>query len=59
MGYGPEAPKENGDKIVFRWSEGPQTVSAMHMKVTPEKMTIVLLDRHGEVIDTNYIYPTI
>lgn len=59
VAYDPQAPIENGDKIRFRWSEGPQTVSAMHMKVTPEKMTIVLLDRNGEVIDTNYIYPTI
>lgn len=58
--YDPAAPlKENGDKIKFRWSEGSNTVGAMHMKVTPEKMTLVLLDRYGNVLDTNYIYPNI
>lgn len=51
-------PAENGDKIKFRWSEGPNTVGAIHMSVTPEKMTLLLLDRHGNVLDTNYIYPT-
>lgn len=57
--YDPQAPlAENDDKIKFRWSEGGNTVGAMHMKVTPEKMTLVLLDRHGNVLDTNYVYPT-
>lgn len=49
--------KENSDKIKFRWSEGGNTVGALHMKVTPEKMTIVLLDRAGNVVDTNIVYP--
>lgn len=51
-------PVENGDKIKFRWSEGPNTVGAMHMSVTPEKMTLVLLDRNGNVLDTNYVFPS-
>lgn len=43
--------KHNSDKIAFRWTEGGQTVSAMDMKVTPEKMTLALLDRNGKVLD--------
>lgn len=57
--YDPQASlAENSDKIKFRWSEGGNTVGAMHMRVTPEKMTLVLLDRNGNVLDTNYVYPT-
>jgi hypothetical protein len=46
----------NADKIKFRWSEGPQTVSGMYMKVSRKKLTLVLLNRHGEVLDTTEIY---
>ena len=46
----------NPDKIKFRWSEGPQTVSGMYMKVSKKKLTLVLLNRHGEVLDTTEIY---
>lgn len=46
----------NADKIKFRWSEGPQTVSGMYMKVSRKKLTLVLLNRHGEVPDTTEIF---
>ena len=41
----------NQDKIDFRWNEGPHTVGAMHMEVTPKQMKLMLLDREGKVID--------
>ena len=46
----------NADKIKFRWTEGPQTVSGMYMKVSRKKLTLVLLNRHGEVLDTTEIH---
>ncbi|MBR4882574.1 MAG: metallophosphoesterase, partial [Bacteroidales bacterium] len=45
----------NADKIKFRWSEGAQTVSGMYMKVSKKKLTLVLLNRHGKVLDTTEI----
>ncbi len=47
----------NPDKIKFRWTEGGKTISAMHMKVTPKKMTLTLLDRNGKVLDITEVYP--
>ena len=47
----------NADKIKFRWSEGAMTVGAMHMKVTPKKMILTLLDRYGNVLDVNEVLP--
>lgn len=41
----------NEDKIAARWNEGPRTVGAMHMEVTPKKMVLRLLDRTGKVVD--------
>lgn len=46
----------NADKIKFRWTEGPQTVSGMYMKVSRKKLTLVLLNRHGEVLDTTEVF---
>lgn len=51
-GQDPIKPLEaNEDKIDFRWNEGPHTVGAMHMKVTPARMELMLLDREGNMID--------
>ncbi|MBQ0025537.1 MAG: fibronectin type III domain-containing protein [Bacteroidales bacterium] len=47
----------NEDKIDFRWNEGPHTVGAMYMDVTPRRMKLVLLDRSGNVIDEVAIRP--
>lgn len=46
------APEHNSDIIKYRWAEGPHTVGACHLKVTPKKMTMVLLDRNGDVLDS-------
>lgn len=50
--------KHSSDKIKFRWSEGANTVGAMHMKVTPKKMILTLLNRTGEILDVTEIYPS-
>ncbi len=42
---------ENQTLIDHRWNEGPQTVGALHLAVTPKKMVITLLNRQGTVID--------
>ena len=53
-----DAPLEyNSEKIKFRWTEGPKTVSALHLNVTPKKMTITLLDRNGSVLDKTEVLP--
>ena len=53
-----DAPLEyNSEKIKFRWTEGPKTVSALHLNVTPKKMTITLLDRNGSVLDQTEVLP--
>lgn len=44
----------NQDKIKARWTEGANTVGAMIMDVAPEKITMTLYDRTGNVIDTVY-----
>ena len=49
--------EQSADKIKFRWSEGGNTVGAMHMKVTPQKMTLTLLDRNGNVLDVTEVLP--
>ncbi len=48
---------ENADKIKFRWSEGGQTISGMHMSVSKKKMVITLLDRNGNVLDVTEVLP--
>lgn len=53
-----EKPLEyNGEKIKFRWTEGGNTISGMHLNVTKKKMTVTLLDRNGKVLDTTEVYP--
>ncbi len=52
-----KSPEYNSDKIKFRWSEGPNTIGAMHMKVTKKKMTLTLLNRNGEVLDVTEVLP--
>lgn len=44
----------NHDKIKTRWTEGANTVGAMIMDVTPEKITLTLYDRTGTPLDTVY-----
>lgn len=46
----------NQDKIKFRWTEGPKTVGAMHINVTPSRMILTLLDREGSVIDKKTLH---
>ncbi len=41
----------NADIIQTRWAEGPHTVGAMIMDVTPERITLTLHDRHGAELD--------
>ena len=48
---------ENQSLIDCRWNEGPKTVGAMHLAVTPRKMTVTLLDREGVVTDRVVIAP--
>ena len=42
---------ENTDIIKKRWTEGGQTVGAMHLSVTEKRMTLIMMNRNGEVID--------
>ena len=42
----------NTDKIMFRWTEGEKTVGAVHLSVTPKEMTLTLLDRFGNKLDS-------
>ncbi len=49
--------KYNADKIKFRWSEGDNTVGALHLNVNKKRMTLKLLDREGNVLDTTFVYP--
>ena len=49
--------EHNGEKIKYRWTEGGSTISAMHLNVTKKKMTVTLLDRNGNVLDTTEILP--
>lgn len=53
--YGPLLANES--LIDFRWNEGPKTVGALHLSVTPRKMTVTLLDRQGAVIDQVSVAP--
>lgn len=43
--------KFNSDIIGFRWSEGAKTVGAMYLKVSNKKMSVLLMDRYGKVLD--------
>lgn len=46
------APLHNGDFIKFRWNEGPNTVGALHLGANKRMMTVKLLDRNGNVLDS-------
>lgn len=37
--------------IEHRFTEGPKTVSALSMKVSPEKIVLTLIDRTGKIMD--------
>ncbi len=43
--------------IKSRWDEGPMTVGALLMKVTPKNIEISLYNRNGDLIDQNIILP--
>ena len=45
----------NDDKIVYRWTEGTYSVSAIHMDVNPERIALKLMDRHGNLIDSTIV----
>ena len=46
---------QNADKIACRWTEGSYSVSAIHMDVTPERIALTLMDRHGNLIDSTKV----
>ena len=50
-----DTPLQNADKIAFRWTEGSHTVSAIHLAVDPGKMSLTLLDRQGNPVDSTII----
>ena len=52
-----EPVKHNPDKIKFRWSEGGQTISGIHMSVSKKKMVLTLLDRNGNILDKTEVLP--
>lgn len=57
-GQDPVAPLAyNSDKIDFRWNEGPHTVGAILLDVTPSRMRLSLLDRNGKVLDKVNVRP--
>ena len=47
----------NPDKIKLRWSEGANTVGALHISTNRERMVIKLIDREGNIIDESTVYP--
>ena len=46
-----EDPLQNADLIETRWTEGPHSVSAIHMEVTPKSIKLTLRDRTGSPLD--------
>ena len=50
-----EGDMQNADKIACRWTEGSYSVSAIHMDVTPERIALTLMDRHGNRIDSTQV----
>ena len=50
-----DTPMQNADKIAYRWTEGTYSVSAIHMDVTPEKISLTLMDRKGNHIDSTQV----
>lgn len=43
---------KNADLIKCRWTEGPNTVGALLMKVNEKRISLTLIDRNGKAIDT-------
>lgn len=50
-----DTPMQNADKIAVRWTEGTYSVSAIHMDVNPERISLTLLDRNGNRIDSTVV----
>lgn len=50
-----DTPMQNPDKIAVRWTEGTYSVSAIHMDVNPERISLTLLDRNGNRIDSTVV----
>lgn len=46
---------KNSDKIAFRWSEGSHSVGSIHMEMNGSTMSLRLLDRKGNVVDSTRI----
>ncbi|MBQ0115035.1 MAG: metallophosphoesterase family protein [Bacteroidales bacterium] len=42
----------NFDKIMFRWAEGANMICAVNMKADDKALTLALLDRYGNTLDT-------
>ena len=50
-----DEPMLNDDKIAARWTEGSNTVSAIHMDVNAERISLTLIDRNGNHIDSTVV----
>ena len=50
-----DTPMQNPDKIAVRWTEGTYSVSAIHMDVNPERISLTLYDRNGNGIDSTVV----
>lgn len=48
----PDSLSHNKDIIKKRWTEGGQTVGAMHLSVDKKEMELILMDRNGNILDT-------
>lgn len=46
----------NKELIKTRWTEGPNTVGAIHISVSPKRIKLALLNRNGDIIDIKSIY---
>ena len=44
--------EHNSGIIKFRWNEGPATVGGMHMSADKKMLTVKLLDREGNILDS-------
>lgn len=47
-----DEPLQNADLIEKRWTEGSKSVSAIHMEVSADRISLKLRDREGNVIDS-------
>lgn len=43
---------ENEELIALRWTEGPHSVSAIHLQAKKDKLSLTLMDRDGNKIDS-------